>query len=65
MHNFFEVIPVPRWQDTVDILIVAYIIYRIALLIRGTRTMQMVVGLGFIVAAFVGSQLLGLFTLNW
>ena len=30
----------------VDVLIVAYVIYRIALLIRGTRTMQMVVGLG-------------------
>ena len=31
---------------SLDILIVAYVIYRIALLIRGTRTMQMVVGLG-------------------
>jgi len=58
-------IPAPRWQDAVDILIVAYMIYRIALLIRGTRTMQMVVGLGIIAAAFVASQLLGLFTLNW
>jgi diadenylate cyclase len=65
MQNFLHVIPQPRWQDAVDILIVAYMIYRIALLIRGTRTMQMVVGLGIIVAAFVASQLLGLFTLNW
>ena len=48
-----------------DILIVAYVIYRIALLIRGTRTMQMVVGLLVVAGAFVGSQLLGLFTLNW
>ena len=46
-------------------LIVAYVIYRIALLIRGTRTMQMVVGLAMVAAAFVGSQMLGLFTLNW
>ena len=46
-------------------LIVAYVIYRIALLIRGTRTMQMVVGLGILAAAFVASQMLGLFTLNW
>ena len=48
-----------------DILIVAYVIYRIALLIRGTRTMQMVVGLVVVAGAFVGSQMLGLFTLNW
>ncbi|MGH8011495.1 MAG: diadenylate cyclase CdaA [Candidatus Binataceae bacterium] len=48
-----------------DIIIVAYVIYRIALLIRGTRTMQMVIGLLIVAAAFVGSQMLGLFTLNW
>jgi diadenylate cyclase len=65
MHNFFHLIPKPRWQDILDILIVAYVIYRIALLIRATRTMQMVVGLGIVAAAFVGSQMLGLFTVNW
>jgi diadenylate cyclase len=58
-------IPAPRWQDLVDVLIVAYVIYRIALLIRGTRTMQMVVGLVIVGVAFVASQILGLFTLNW
>lgn len=65
MHNFLHVIPTPRWQDAVDILIVAYVIYRIALLIRGTRTMQMVFGLAIIAGAYVASQVLGLFTLNW
>jgi diadenylate cyclase len=65
MHGFIHLIPRPRWQDILDILIVAYVIYRIALLIRGTRTMQMVVGLGIVAAAFVSSQMLGLFTLNW
>ena len=65
MHGYISVIPQPRWQDVVDVLFVAYVIYRIALLIRGTRTMQMVVGLGIVAVAFVGSQMLGLFTLNW
>jgi len=65
MHGLFSLIPKPRWQDLLDILIVAYVIYRLALLIRGTRTMQMVVGLGIVAAAFVASQILGLFTLNW
>jgi diadenylate cyclase len=65
IHGFLQLIPRPRWQDAIDILIVAYVIYRIAVLIRGTRTMQMVVGLGFVAAAFVGSQMMGLFTLNW
>jgi diadenylate cyclase len=65
MHTFFHVIPQPRWQDIVDILIVAIVIYRIALLIRGTRTTQMVIGLMIVAGAFLGSQMLGLFTLLW
>jgi diadenylate cyclase len=65
MPNYVPMIPAPRWQDIVDVLIVAYVIYRIALLIRGTRTMQMVVGLVIVGVAFVASQILGLFTFNW
>jgi diadenylate cyclase len=65
MHGYISVIPTPRWQDILDILIVAYVIYRIALLIRGTRAMQMVLGLVIVGSAFVSSQVLGLFTLNW
>jgi diadenylate cyclase len=65
MHHYLPVLPAPRWQDIIDILIVAYVIYRIALLIRGTRTMQMVVGLAIVGIAYVASQVLGLFTLNW
>ena len=64
-YNYLPMIPAPRWQDIVDILIVAYLIYRIALLIRGTRTTQMVAGLVIIGMAFVASQVFGLFTLNW
>src|ERR1700720_2421570 len=65
MHNYIPMIPQPRWQDVLDILIVALVIYRIAMLIRGTRTMQMVLGVVIVGGAFVASQVLGLFTLNW
>src|ERR1700736_4517233 len=65
MQHYFGFMPKLRWQDVLDILIVAYVIYRIAVLIRGTRTMQMVVGLLIMAGAFVASQVLGLFTLNW
>ncbi|MGH7907937.1 MAG: diadenylate cyclase CdaA [Candidatus Binataceae bacterium] len=65
MHNYLSLIPSLRWQDALDVVIVAYVIYRIALLIRGTRTVQMVVGLFVIGIAFVASQMLGLFTLSW
>ncbi|MGH7864245.1 MAG: diadenylate cyclase, partial [Candidatus Binataceae bacterium] len=65
MPTYMPLIPTPGWQDILDILVVAYVIYRLALLIRGTRTMQMVVGLLIVGAAFIGSQVFGLFTLNW
>ena len=65
MHGYTTMIPTPRWQDVLDVLIVAYVFYRAALLIRGTRAMQMVAGLGILAAVFVTSQMLGLFTLNW
>jgi diadenylate cyclase len=35
----------PTWRDAVDILIVAFIIYSILALIRGTRAMQISIGL--------------------
>ena len=55
-----------RWSlDLLDILLVAFIIYRILLLIKGTRTVQMLLGLAVLLVVYVASQLGGLFTLNW
>lgn len=48
-----------------DILVVAYMIYRVLLLIRGTRAQQILVGLGLIALAFFGSKLFHLKTLSW
>ena len=50
----------------VDILILAVIIYRLLLLIRGTRAMQMVLGILILMgSAFLLSQLYPLTTLKW
>ena len=54
-----------RWQDVVDIGIIAFIVYRLIHMMRGTRAMQMVIGLVIVLLVYVGSQMLGLFTLNW
>lgn len=54
-----------RWQDIVDILIVSYIIYRIILLIRGTRAVQMLAGIIFITIIYFISSQLGLMALHW
>jgi uncharacterized protein (TIGR00159 family) len=62
----FEMFANFRWLlDLLDILLVAFIIYRIILLIKGTRAVQMLVGLAVLLIVYVGSQVGGLYTLNW
>ena len=53
------------WQDVLDVLIIAFIVYRLIHMMRGTRAMQMIIGLVVVLLVYVGSQMLGLFTLNW
>src|SRR6058998_4248552 len=40
------------WRDAVDVLIVAFIIYNILALIRGTRAMQVSIGLVVLASSF-------------
>ncbi|HXV80908.1 MAG TPA: diadenylate cyclase CdaA [Candidatus Binatia bacterium] len=54
-----------RWQDGIDLGIITFLIHRLLQILRGSRAMQMVTGLAVIMAAFVISRALGLFTLNW
>ncbi len=54
-----------RWQDILDILIVAFIIYRLLLIIKGTRAVQMLLGLGILLAVLIISDILKLHTLYW
>lgn len=60
-----EMIGQLRWQDGVDIGIITFLIYRLLQMLRGSRAMQMIVGLAVVLAAYVLSRALGLFTLNW
>jgi diadenylate cyclase len=55
-----------RWfNDTVDIALVYYMLYRLLLIIKGTRAFQMLVGIGIIVLALVASSALEFYTLDW
>ena len=50
-------------RDFVDIFIVTYVVYRALLVLRGTRAMQMGLGLGIVFLVYLGAKLLGLTTL--
>ena len=53
------------WWDLLDILIVSVVVYELLKLIRGTRAVQMAIGIAVIVALFYISLGLQLETLNW
>ena len=53
-------------SNILDILILAYIFYRILLVIKGTRTIQIVIGLIVLVAiTIIARDVLHLKTLSW
>lgn len=51
--------------DVLDMLIVYYVIYRLIMLIRDTRAVQLIKGLVVLLAATLISNRLQLWTLNW
>jgi diadenylate cyclase len=54
-----------RWQDFLDILLVAFILYRFFLLIKGTRAVQLLRGMLLLLLAYLVSHALGLNTITW
>lgn len=67
LQRFTELLrrPPVTWWDVLDILVVAIIIYELLKLIRGTRAVQIAVGIASIIGLFYLSRGLQLETLNW
>ena len=62
-----EFLTIPRltWTAVLDIVIVAVIIYQLLVFIKGTRAVQMALGLSLIVVFFYVSRWVRLETLSW
>jgi len=54
-----------RWQDGLDILLVAIIIYQVLLMLRGTQAIWVLAGLFLIFVGYLEARRLELFTLEW
>ncbi|MGW8959992.1 diadenylate cyclase CdaA [Paenibacillus sp. NPDC055715] len=52
-------------KDIIDILIVTYIMYQLILLVRGTRAVQLLKGILFLVVIWAFSTWFDLYTLKW
>jgi len=60
-----EILEQLRWQDAVDIVLVSIIIYRILLIIKGTKAAKMLMGLLVLLIVSFFSKYLELYTLDW
>src|ERR1051325_8389056 len=61
----FPSMPRLTWIAAFDILVVAYLIYQLLVFIKGTRAVQMAVGLGLIIVFFYFSRWIQLETVSW
>ena len=59
-----ELLDLVSWRDAVDILAVAVVMYYLLRLIRGTRAVQMLLGLAFVGAVYYVARLIELPTLE-
>lgn len=62
MFDFLELL---RWQDVLDILVVAFVIYQLISIVRGTRSVQMLLGLVVLTVVYFMASILDLSTLMW
>jgi diadenylate cyclase len=54
-----------RWQDAVDILLVAIILYQVVLALKGTQAIQVLAGLFLLFLAYLVARQMEFFTLEW
>ncbi len=54
-----------RWQDVLDTAIVAAVLYWLFLILKGTRALQMLIGLGLLLVASLISKWAELTTVDW
>lgn len=64
-ENLLNMLPDINFINVLDILVVALLIYRLILQIRGTRAVQLIKGLVVLLIAGTISRWLGLYTINW
>ncbi len=55
----------PEFRDVIDVLLVSFLVYEVLRLVRGTRAVQMAVGLGSVALLYQLSSWFGLTTVQW
>ncbi len=66
MNLFFSnIVAGFRFHDVIDIILVAFVVYRVFMILRGTHAIQMITGLLFLGVFYFLSNYFELFTIHW
>lgn len=65
LDNFTNQTPLELLVNVIDILLVWFVVYKLITLIKGTKAVQLLKGIFFIVIAYLITQALNLETLGW
>jgi len=64
-NTLYDIFTLVRWTDILDIIIVAYVIYKLLIFIRETRALQLVKGIGILLVVFQISVWVNLNAVNF
>ena len=65
ISSFQEVSLQVSWRDLIDILLVAFVYYRIIVMVKGTRAVSVILGLILLLAVYYMAGEMGFYTLHW
>ena len=65
LQYFISIIATFQWPDIIDILLVAFLLYKTFQLVRETRAEQLVKGIALLIAAYYASQILNLKSMSF
>lgn len=54
-----------RLRDIIDVLLITVVLYRLMLLLKGTRAVKILIGLGILFIVSLFSTYIGLYTIDW
>ncbi|MEG2173607.1 MAG: diadenylate cyclase CdaA [Desulfovibrionaceae bacterium] len=53
------------WRDVLDIALVTILLYQVIIMVRGTRALTVILGLGLLMLLYFFAKFVGLYTLTW
>lgn len=54
-----------NWRDLLDIALVTILLYQVIIMVRGTRALTVILGLGLLMLLYFFARSVGLYTLTW